>query len=274
MPLAQLNATLDQRRIVSRHVPWPSKDTYRAFAAMGDVDSITVDPHKLGYIPYQAGAVVFRDKRARNAISYFAPYVFSRHEQDNPMLLGSYILEGSKAGAAAASVWAAHRCVPLHIGGYGKLIGETIEGAQLLYGALNERGCFEVGDKRVLVKTLTRPDTNIVVYAFNLEGNTSLAEMNALNRRIKEPLTYASGMILAKDFMVSSTELSHGEYGDTPQSFVEACGIPASEWQTVGKVFVLRSCIMTPYLTRHYTDEDYVAKYFETLEHILQGIVG
>ena len=43
------------------------------------------------------------------------------------------MLEGSKAGATAASVWAAHRTLPLNITGYGKLIGAGIEGSIQTY---------------------------------------------------------------------------------------------------------------------------------------------
>ncbi len=47
---------------------------------------------------------------------------------DIPALLEAYILEGSEAGATAASVWAAHHVLPLNVTGYGKLMGASIEG--------------------------------------------------------------------------------------------------------------------------------------------------
>ena len=34
------------------------------FAALGRTDSVTVDPHKLGYLPFGAGAFICRDHRA------------------------------------------------------------------------------------------------------------------------------------------------------------------------------------------------------------------
>ena len=189
-----------------------------------------------------------------------------------PALLGSYIFEGSKAGAAAATVWATHRCVGLHIGGYGKIIGEGIEGAQRLYNHMREHRTIATNDREFTIAPLTQPDLNIVVYAVNEKGNTSLETMNELNREIKSHLSYTSGPVHSYDFIVSSTELTKEECGDAPLKFLNELGISEDEWQTFGKVFVLRSCIMSPYLTQDYTEEDYLGKFFITLERVLQKI--
>jgi len=77
-------------------------------------------------------------------------------EENDPVLLGSYILEGSKAGAAAAAVWAAHRTVPLNVTGYGRVIGRGIEGAHHFYESLKKTEPMEVGmfDRRPLTSIL------------------------------------------------------------------------------------------------------------------------
>lgn len=251
-------------RPFSRQFDWPSSDVFQAFEALGQVDSVTIDPHKLGYIPYQAGAVVFRDRRVRNLISYFAPYVFdAEKDQHQPALLGSYILEGSKAGAAAAAVWTAHQVVGLDLGGYGKIIGEGILGARRFYRRICEQKAFDSAGGKVRIIPLMDPDLNIVVYAFNREGCSDLSQMNALNRKIKERLSYAPGTaIYAYDFMVSSTALERQVYGDSPKDFLRRAGITESEWERVGEVFVLRSCIMSPYLTPDFTEVDYLGELF------------
>ena len=48
---------------------FPQAEVHAAFAALGDTDSVTVDPHKLGYLPYGAGAFICRDHRAMNFVS-------------------------------------------------------------------------------------------------------------------------------------------------------------------------------------------------------------
>ena len=56
-----------------------------------EVESVTIDPHKMGYVPYAAGGIAIRLKEMRNVISYFAPYVFDRGVEA-PDMLGAYTL--------------------------------------------------------------------------------------------------------------------------------------------------------------------------------------
>ena len=178
LELEEIQAKLEQHGIVSAHVPgrhhatWPSAEVYKAFRAIAAADSVTLDPHKLGYIQYPAGGVAYRNRGLRNAIASFAPYVFPKPKPGDPdILIGAYILEGSKPGAAAAAVWTAHRTLPLNLLGYGKLIGEGIDGAHALHhGLLHHLDCREprLGGRKVIARTVTAPDLNIVLYAFNL----------------------------------------------------------------------------------------------------------
>src|SRR5690606_9115613 len=86
---------------------FPSPAVHAAFAALGRCDSITVDPHKLGYLPYGAGAFVCRDHRAMGLLAESADYVFHSQSPADYLAhyrnLGLYTLEGSKPGAAAAA---------------------------------------------------------------------------------------------------------------------------------------------------------------------------
>ena len=70
----------------------------RQYEALPLADSITVDPHKGGYVPYPAGALCYRNAAFRDAISLRAPVVF--HSQTEPTI-GVYGVEGSKPGSAA-----------------------------------------------------------------------------------------------------------------------------------------------------------------------------
>lgn len=274
MPYPVLKQRLAADQIIETSLDYPPRHVYDAFQAIDQVDSVTVDPHKWGYVPYQAGAVVFRDRRVRNIISYFAPYVFEEdNESQNPLLLGSYILEGSKSGAAAAAVWASHQVVPLHIGGYGQIIGKGIESALILHHMLLEQGTFVVGAKVYRVLPLVQPETNIVMYAFNEVGNSSLEAMNRLNRAIKANLYYEPGRLtLQYDFMVSSTSLSARDYGDTPLAYLRQLEIPDTEWGTDGEVFMLRSTIMTPYFLQGFNDTHYLAELFNCFQRILEKV--
>lgn len=254
MPYDTVQQQYKQAGFDNKPSAWPDRAVYKAFEAMKEADSITVDPHKMGYVPYAAGAFLLPDRRALDTISYFAAYVFEKEEK-NPMLLGSYIMEGSKAGAVAASVWTAHQVVPLNTNGYGKLIRNSIEGAYRFYYSLLENSVIQVNGKEFNVHCLCKPDINIVIYAFNEKGNTSLRKMNALNQEIYEQFSYRSGPVYASDYIMSKTSLSKEEYGDMPAGFVKKFGITEAEWHEVEEVFVLRSCIMTPLLAQEKYDE-------------------
>ena len=243
---------------------WLTQDLYEAFRAMPAADSITVDPHKLGYVPYAAGAIVAADRRIVELISYFAAYVFEKSDE-NPMLLGSYIMEGSKAGAAVAAVWMAHRVVPLNVAGYGRIIGDSIEGAYRFYRSLLATPPLAVAGRRFEVLPLARPDINIVDYAFHEVGNGDLRAMNHLNQAIYEQCSYKSGPLYTNAFITSKTSLTREEYGDTPRAFVERFGIAGDQWEDLESVYVLRSCIMTPYLTSHTTYAAYWGNFMQAM---------
>src|SRR5690606_11856806 len=53
---------------------FPSPAVHAAFAALGGTDSATIDPHKLGYLPFGAGAFVCRDHRATALLAERADY--------------------------------------------------------------------------------------------------------------------------------------------------------------------------------------------------------
>lgn len=255
------------------YASWPHPEVFKAFAAIPGVDTITVDPHKLGYILYPAGGIAMRDKRMRESIQTFAPYVFPKPGEGQPdELIGAYILEGSKPGAAAAAVWTAHRIMPLDITGYGRLIGETIDGAQALWYGLKNADEFNVGKNvNINVYPLTKPDINIVNYVFNFRENKDLGKMNRLTAYIADKilgfLPENGKLMLDKKFIVSTTDFTYEEYKDSPLPFLrDVLGFPGKEWKKVRKVKIIRSVIMSPYLTPDYVDKNYVETFIGYLK--------
>ena len=103
------------------------------FQALGQTDSITVDPHKSGYIPYPAGALCYRNSAMRDLVTFSAPVVY--HGEAEPTV-GIYGIEGSKPGAAAASVYLSHRVIRPSRSGYGKIIGQALFSCKKLYARL------------------------------------------------------------------------------------------------------------------------------------------
>ncbi len=131
---------------------------------------------------------------------------------------------------------------------------------------------ININNRRINVHCLCKPDINIVIYAFNEEGNTSLERMNALNQQVYEKFSYRSGPVYATDYILSKTSLSKEEYGEMPCNYTSKFGIPCSEWKEVGEVFVLRSCILTPLLAEE-GYKSYWDIFFESLKKKLLEIV-
>lgn len=117
---------------------FPMSDYVRdQYAALKRADSITVDPHKAGYVPYPAGGLCYRNSGLRDLISLRAPVIF--HSQTEPTV-GIYGIEGSKPGAAAAAVYLAHQVIRPNKTGYGKILGQCVWTSKRMYCRLASLG--------------------------------------------------------------------------------------------------------------------------------------
>jgi len=88
--------------------------TRQAYAAIGEPDSIVIDPHKHGLQPYGCGCVLFRDPALGRFYKHDSPYTYFTSKD---LHLGEISLECSRAGASAVALWATQRLLPLKPGG-------------------------------------------------------------------------------------------------------------------------------------------------------------
>ncbi len=112
----------------------------KQYKVLHHTDSITIDPHKSGYVPYPAGGLCYRNSAMRNLVSFTSPVVY--HGGVDPTV-GVYGVEGSKPGAAAAAVYLSHKVIRPNMDGYGKLTAECFFNAKRLYAALV---CLNIAD--------------------------------------------------------------------------------------------------------------------------------
>jgi len=103
------------------------------YQAVQYCDSVTVDPHKAGYIPYSAGGLCYRNGAMRDLVSFSAPVVYHGGMDAS---VGIYGVEGSKAGAAAAGVYLSHKVIRTNESGYGKILGKCLFNSKRLYAAI------------------------------------------------------------------------------------------------------------------------------------------
>jgi glutamate/tyrosine decarboxylase-like PLP-dependent enzyme len=224
------------------HQPWPEEEVFRALAALAATDSVTIDPHKLGYVPYPAGAISFRDRRVRELVAVEAPYIF--HENADTANIGRFILEGSKPGAAAASVWMSHKVLPLDASGYGRLIGEAARGALSLHRRIAE------GDwSPFRIAPLPRPDLNIVCFGIRHPSHAGLEEVNSFVGRVYRAMSAGADRPARQvEYFVTMTTLRTHEYGRAALPLVSQLGFSDADYRRAGGVSVIRCTVMDPSL--------------------------
>jgi glutamate/tyrosine decarboxylase-like PLP-dependent enzyme len=231
----------------------PEHGACQALERMGEADSVVIDPHKLGYVPYPAGAICFRSDLVKPLLRQEAPYLEEQtgdpEAERRSQGIGMYILEGSKPGAAAAAVWLSHTLIPLDTSGHGQLIRQTIRNACEFHALLTHRP-VQARCSTVAVP-LCPPGSNIVCYAFRpaAEG-TPLSAINGLNRRLYDRFTIGEASqrrVYDQKFFVSRTVLSPEQYGlHAVSDFLERLGVTGEEYRREG-VFLLRTVLMNPW---------------------------
>jgi glutamate/tyrosine decarboxylase-like PLP-dependent enzyme len=246
---------------------WPTEAWVRAMEALGGADSVTVDPHKMGYVPYAAGAILVRDGRTRHLVATDPPYL---SPVDTPVegaerFLGRYILEGSKPGASAAAVWLSHKVGPLDERGYGYLIGRTVAGARKFHAGLS---AADLSPFRIVLLPL--PDINIVCWVTAHPSLATLADLDHFNERIYAQLSLARGDG-PPEYIVTRTRLRSPMYDGSLDPVHAELGVDPGEWRGCAEgLVVLRSTIMEPFLAGT-TGPDHVAGFIGALRRACQA---
>ena len=124
----------DQAEVDSTPVLDLSEYVREQYEAIPGADSVSIDPHKAGYIPYPAGGLCYRNKSMRNLVAFLAPEVYHGEQVDAAM--GVFGIEGSKPGAAAAGVYLSHRIIRPDRTGYGKILGKALFNSKRFYSGI------------------------------------------------------------------------------------------------------------------------------------------
>ena len=246
----------------STQINWPSDDWVKSIVSLGWFDSVTIDPHKLGYAPYPAGAMLLRDRRARDLVAveppYLAPPGGGAHDTS---FMGQFILEGSKPGAAAAAVWLGQKVLPLDERGYGYLIERTVVGAHRLYDAIMTA---DLSPFRAVM--LPRPDLNIACFVVTHPSLSGIRTLNRLNEEVFRQMSLGeNGQV--PDYMITRTRLTHPNYDGAVPALLPGLGLSGTEeWKACREgLVVLRSTVMDPFLAGDVGGTDHVVGYVAAL---------
>ncbi|MHA1264064.1 MAG: pyridoxal phosphate-dependent decarboxylase family protein [Candidatus Helarchaeota archaeon] len=128
------------------------------------VDSVTIDGHKLGFINYPCGAIIFQKQQYRELIEHTAPYL----KQLSPTI------EGSRPGSQAAACWLAHKILGKN--GYQQILHDLLQHTQFLRNCLVESDDFQIYHKI---------DLNTIVFGIN-RPEFPRTKINQLNLEIAE----------------------------------------------------------------------------------------
>lgn len=256
---------------------FPQPEVHAAFAALGATDSITVDPHKLGYLPYGAGAFVCRDQRAMALLAEEADYVFDGEAAPDYMAryrrLGQFIPEGSKSGAAAAAVYVMHQVLPLDHLNFGQLPRQTVLAAE----AFADRAqvfAAEVADVAHACVPFA-PDSNLVCLALNPAGNRDAGAASAFVRRLHEELRCDPRQPLQlKEFFGSITTLRAEAMGeDELARIATTLGLDPNGFDGE-RLVILRHTLMNPYLLDGENGISYIDRYFGFLATRVRALLA
>jgi glutamate/tyrosine decarboxylase-like PLP-dependent enzyme len=145
-----------------------------AWKLTGQADSIVIDPHKHGLQPYGCGCVLFRDPSVGRYYKHDSPYTYFSSDE---LHLGEISLECSRAGAAAAALWATLQLFPLERNGeMAAIMGDCRQAALEFAKALDTSDSFV---------TLYEPELDIVVYsAVPSASANSLQHLSERNKSV------------------------------------------------------------------------------------------
>ena len=229
-------------------------DNTKALTSLPETDSLTIDPHKFGYVPYPAGAVLFRDYHVRDAIAYKAPYLADDDRAGFGGFLGQWTLEGSRPGAVAVSCYLSQAMVPLTPDGHGRFMRNCMKANQDLFAALRDR--FAATEGELALRPFHRPET--VAFCFVIapgEGVESVASLNAYTNRIGQQMTVDGREDINQyDFLLSRTEVDVAGYAHVLEGLLPA-DVVAEAADNDETLTLLRTCLMNPFQTDWNTED-------------------
>ncbi len=219
-----------------------------ALAAFGRTNSITIDPHKLGYVPYSCGAILVRDEKDYAVKTYSSPYIQYSTQKDK----GLFTLEGSRSAAGATATWLTARSIGLNKDGYGRIIKRTID--------IRKELSLKIQNNIKQAQIVESANTNILCLTFANNGQ-SLTTANKISENIytfiqnQKPQTY----------FVSKTKLHVDAYDKFIKNFV-------NQWDgTVDndELVLLRLCIMNPFINSKEMKTSFMDEFIEMLQNAL-----
>lgn len=224
-----------------------SENMRLALGAIRRANSVTIDPHKLGYVPYASGAFLCRNRREYFYRKSIAPYINFVNVSER----GPQTIEGSRSAAGAVSTWLTARTIGLNAEGYGRILERTIESRTKLEGLLRTA--------HPLIRIFPHAETNIITFCIARE-NEALGVSNARTLKVYEAFSPDEN----QEFYVSKTTLKRPAYDRLIDDFTQ-------NWQAVHdtpELVLIRLTVMNPFFDTK-DNLDYAGAFTEKLKEII-----
>jgi glutamate/tyrosine decarboxylase-like PLP-dependent enzyme len=243
-----------------------AENLHRKLSATKDADSYTIDPHKMGYVPYPAGSILYRDTRLKDFVSYEPSYLHKSSENDEySAFLGQWTLEGSRPGAAAAC-YMVNQLLPFNQDGYGLLIRNTVQMANTFIALIDKFNEKSNKDNRgyQIFPLYERPETNIVEYVLlNSDKIKNVKYLNILTSKLYDHFSVSGKSVIpSKNFMVAKEDFEVNDIPSGVWASLKKKGIEKSDEE---KPIILSSVFMNPLSIYIDNVEDYYNEFFKEM---------
>lgn len=222
-----------------------------ALDAISASNSLTVDPHKLGFVPYSSGAFLCREKREYYSNSVKAPYINFDHMHDK----GPQTLEGSRSAGGAVSTWLTSKSIGFNAEGYGRLLEMTIQSRINLEKRLDAAS--------PLIRIAPHSETNIACFCV-----AKPYEPTKITNRRTQKIYNSYSTFENNPFFVSKTELTFDAYGKYLNAFIKGW---EGQINTSG-LTLIRLTLMNPFFETRETEidfgEEFVRDLLETMKEL------
>jgi len=226
-----------------------SEASESALRAFPRASSITLDPHKLGFVPYACGAFLVPDANAYLVSNIHAPYLEEVVNAEFPSW--STTLEGSRAATGPSAVWLSAKIMPLDSSGHGGFLNTSLQITRAFYEA--------VSSVSPDIRMLDSSDTNVLCFAVAAEGDA----LSEANRKTDAVIAYFR----------KSPELSATRTGLTIEHYGELVKSTVARWGGLldtDQLTVVRMVIMNPYLDNDAIVQKIQSQLVGSIRHALE----
>lgn len=229
--------------ITKGKIPEFDKTMSDAFFGIRRVNSVTLDPHKLGYVPFSCGALLVRDQVNNRVSAFDAKYILSPNLAVDRWMK---TLEGSRGAAGATATWMTAKTIGLQRSGYGSILKRTVITRQTL--------TQEIRRKCPHIRIIDIPSSNLLT--FSVVGRAK--DLKSVNMQTEDLIAH---FLKQPDFFISKTFLRSPEYAKLIQAHCQKWNLK----ENAEGISLMRMTLMNPFFLNQESIVNYLELLIETL---------